>query len=247
MLAGTSGGVAGRPAGAVGAGVNQPGLGGEALGHEPSRVVAKNVTVHIVNIPVRYRLSGGTAKEISASVEAGVRGGQLNPGDRLPAGPRAGRPARHQPDHGGGGLRRPAPPGHHRRRGPGRHPDPRRSPGQPPRLPGRPGGHPRPDHRRPRPGPAARPAAPAGQAGDAAVRRGPGLAAAAPAGRRAAGCRRHRHLQPHGHRRRAGRHRAGPVHLAHPVGPGDRRGPRPCGDLRPDRGHGIHRAAGPGG
>ena len=48
-------------------------------------MVAKNVTVHIVNIPVRYRLSGGTAKEISASVEAGVRGGQLNPGDRLPA------------------------------------------------------------------------------------------------------------------------------------------------------------------
>jgi DNA-binding transcriptional MocR family regulator len=44
-----------------------------------------NVTVHIVNIPVRYRVSGGTAKEISASVEAGVRDGQLNPGDRLPA------------------------------------------------------------------------------------------------------------------------------------------------------------------
>jgi DNA-binding transcriptional MocR family regulator len=37
-----------------------------------------------VNIPVRYRLSGATAREISASVEAGVRGGQLNPGDRLP-------------------------------------------------------------------------------------------------------------------------------------------------------------------
>ena len=48
-------------------------------------MAAKNVTVHIVNIPVRYRVSGGTAKEISASVEAGVRGGQLNPGDRLPA------------------------------------------------------------------------------------------------------------------------------------------------------------------
>ena len=44
----------------------------------------QNVTVHIVNIPVRYRLSGATAKEISASVEAGVRSGQLNPGDRLP-------------------------------------------------------------------------------------------------------------------------------------------------------------------
>jgi DNA-binding transcriptional MocR family regulator len=38
-----------------------------------------------VNILVRYRPSGGTAKEISASVEAGVRGGQLAPGDRLPA------------------------------------------------------------------------------------------------------------------------------------------------------------------
>jgi DNA-binding transcriptional MocR family regulator len=37
-----------------------------------------------VNILVRYRLQGSTAKEISASVEAGVRDGQLNPGDRLP-------------------------------------------------------------------------------------------------------------------------------------------------------------------
>jgi DNA-binding transcriptional MocR family regulator len=37
-----------------------------------------------VNILVRYRLQGSTAKEISASVEAGVRGGELNPGDRLP-------------------------------------------------------------------------------------------------------------------------------------------------------------------
>jgi DNA-binding transcriptional MocR family regulator len=44
-----------------------------------------NVTVHTVNILVRYRVQGGTAKEISASVEAGVRGGQLAPGDRLPA------------------------------------------------------------------------------------------------------------------------------------------------------------------
>jgi DNA-binding transcriptional MocR family regulator len=48
------------------------------------QLVVHNVTVHIVNIPVRYRLSGGTAKEISASVEAGVRGGQLSPGDQLP-------------------------------------------------------------------------------------------------------------------------------------------------------------------
>jgi DNA-binding transcriptional MocR family regulator len=38
-----------------------------------------------VNILVRYRPEGGTAKEISASVEAGVRHGQLAPGDRLPA------------------------------------------------------------------------------------------------------------------------------------------------------------------
>jgi DNA-binding transcriptional MocR family regulator len=37
-----------------------------------------------VNILVRYRLQGRTAKEISASVEAGVRGGQLAPGDQLP-------------------------------------------------------------------------------------------------------------------------------------------------------------------
>jgi len=38
-----------------------------------------------VNILVRYRLEGRTAKEISASVEAGVRGGKLAPGDQLPA------------------------------------------------------------------------------------------------------------------------------------------------------------------
>lgn len=38
-----------------------------------------------MNILVRYRVSGGTAKEISASVEAGIRDGQLTPGDRLPA------------------------------------------------------------------------------------------------------------------------------------------------------------------
>ena len=38
-----------------------------------------------MNILVRYRLQGGTAKEISASVEAGVRGGQLAPGERLPS------------------------------------------------------------------------------------------------------------------------------------------------------------------
>jgi len=37
-----------------------------------------------VNILVRYRLRGGTAREISASVEAGVRSGQLTPGDQLP-------------------------------------------------------------------------------------------------------------------------------------------------------------------
>jgi DNA-binding transcriptional MocR family regulator len=37
-----------------------------------------------VNILVRYRLSGSNAKEISASVEAGVRAGDLAPGDQLP-------------------------------------------------------------------------------------------------------------------------------------------------------------------
>ena len=37
-----------------------------------------------MNILVRYRLRGGTAREISASVEAGVRSGQLVPGERLP-------------------------------------------------------------------------------------------------------------------------------------------------------------------
>jgi DNA-binding transcriptional MocR family regulator len=37
-----------------------------------------------VNILVRYRPQGRTAKQISASVEAGVRSGQLSPGDQLP-------------------------------------------------------------------------------------------------------------------------------------------------------------------
>ena len=37
-----------------------------------------------MNILAQYRLTGRTAKEISASVEAGVRGGQLAPGDHLP-------------------------------------------------------------------------------------------------------------------------------------------------------------------
>ena len=37
-----------------------------------------------MNILVRYRPEGRTAKEISASVEAGIRAGQLAPGDRLP-------------------------------------------------------------------------------------------------------------------------------------------------------------------
>jgi DNA-binding transcriptional MocR family regulator len=38
-----------------------------------------------VNILVRYRPSGRNAKEISASVEAAVRAGDLAPGDRLPS------------------------------------------------------------------------------------------------------------------------------------------------------------------
>jgi DNA-binding transcriptional MocR family regulator len=37
-----------------------------------------------VNILVRYRVQGRTAKEISASVEAGVRSGELASGERLP-------------------------------------------------------------------------------------------------------------------------------------------------------------------
>ena len=37
-----------------------------------------------MNILVRYRPQGASAKQISASVEAGVRSGQLTPGDRLP-------------------------------------------------------------------------------------------------------------------------------------------------------------------
>ena len=37
-----------------------------------------------MNILAQYRLKGRTAKEISASVEAGVRSGQLTPGDHLP-------------------------------------------------------------------------------------------------------------------------------------------------------------------
>jgi DNA-binding transcriptional MocR family regulator len=37
-----------------------------------------------MNILVRYRPQGRTAREISASVEAGVRGGQLSGGDQLP-------------------------------------------------------------------------------------------------------------------------------------------------------------------
>ena len=37
-----------------------------------------------MNILTQYRLSGRTAREISASVEAGVRSGQLTPGNQLP-------------------------------------------------------------------------------------------------------------------------------------------------------------------
>ncbi len=47
--------------------------------------VRNNVTVHFVNILVRYRPNGGNAKEISASVEAAVRAGDLAPGDQLPS------------------------------------------------------------------------------------------------------------------------------------------------------------------
>jgi DNA-binding transcriptional MocR family regulator len=38
-----------------------------------------------VNIVVQYRVTGRTANEISSSVEAGVRGGELAPGDHLPS------------------------------------------------------------------------------------------------------------------------------------------------------------------
>jgi DNA-binding transcriptional MocR family regulator len=68
--------------------VHEPGLDGEVVAHLdtalPVRAPSINVTVHIVNILVRYRVTGRTAKEISASVEAGVRGGDLAPGDHLP-------------------------------------------------------------------------------------------------------------------------------------------------------------------
>src|SRR5437764_113514 len=95
-------------------------------------------------------------------------------------GPRAGRAARRQPDHGCGRLRRPAPPGHHRRGRPGGHPHPRRSPGQLAGVPQRPGRHQGPDHRRPGPGPAPAAARLAGQASGPDVRRGAGRAAAVP-------------------------------------------------------------------
>src|SRR5262249_61348130 len=49
----------------------------------PSRLPA-NVIVHFVNTLVQYRLSGRTAREISASVEAAIRSRDLAPGDQLP-------------------------------------------------------------------------------------------------------------------------------------------------------------------
>src|SRR5260370_42067337 len=50
----------------------------------PSLLPHTNVTVHIVNTLVQYIPRGRTAKEISTSVEAGLRSGQLTPGDHLP-------------------------------------------------------------------------------------------------------------------------------------------------------------------
>jgi DNA-binding transcriptional MocR family regulator len=58
---------------------------GEARVHQQLTSRIKNVIIHFVNILVRYRPVGRNAKEISASVEAGVRDGALSPGDRLPA------------------------------------------------------------------------------------------------------------------------------------------------------------------
>src|SRR5215469_8552440 len=43
-----------------------------------------NVIVHFVNTLVQYRLSGRTARAISASVETAIRSGDLAPGDQLP-------------------------------------------------------------------------------------------------------------------------------------------------------------------
>ena len=249
MLAGTSGGVAGSAGRAVGARVDQPRFGREGrrrfLRH--GHTVSPNVTVHIVNILVRYRPRGRTAKEISASVEAGIRAGQLAPGDQLPpvrelAGQLGVSPATVAAAYGD--LRRRGLTAGAGRAG-------TRVRGAPPvssrvYLSAPAGtrdlitGGPDPDLLPLLPAwPARRPAR---MYAEAPV--SPRLRRLAAEQLAADGIDTD---QPDRHRRGAGRHRAGPGHLAHPGGPGHRRGSRPRGHLRPGRGHGLHRGAGPGG
>ena len=230
MLAGASGGVAGQAGRTFGARVDQPGFGGEGV-RSRAAWASENVTVHFVNILVRYRPQGRTAKEISASVEAGVRSGQLTPGDHLPpvrelAGQLGVSPTTVAAAYsdlrrrglttgtGRAGTRiRGAPPVSSRvylsapagtRDLITGGPDPDLLP----LLPARPA-------RRSARMYAEAPVSPR-------LRR----LAAEPAGRR-----RHRGRQPDRHRRRARRHRAGPGHLAHSRRPGDRRGSRSRGHL----------------